>query len=243
MKKRYWVSALIFFALGLFFYFFVYAYQFTGLMFCGLGAGCLALGVLSTLKRKVFGKIFKIALAAGLIAMIITGICIGSYLGGAEDPEAEYVIVLGAGVNGTEPSVSLRERMETAVRYWEEYPNAILILSGAQGDREEITEAQCMYTWLTAHGVPSKNLRKEEQATTTQENIRYSLELVERETGSRPEQVGIISSEYHLLRASMIADGMGVEALCYPAETGRFVYFCNMFVREIFAVWKTLLWG
>ena len=243
MKKRYWVTALIFFALGLIFYFFVYAYQFTGLMFCGLGVVSLILGAMDLLKRKIFGTIFKIALTTGLIAVIITGICIGSHTSGAEEPRADYVIVLGAGVNGTEPSVSLRERMEAAVRYWEAYPDAILILSGAQGDREEITEAECMYTWLISHGIPKENLRKEEQATTTQENIRYSLDLIEKESGTRPQQVGIISSEYHLLRASVIADDMGVEALCYPAETGRFVYFCNMFMREIFAVWKTLLLG
>lgn len=241
MKKKYWIPGLIFFALGLFVYFFVYAYQFTGLMLCGLGAVCLTFGVLNFLKRKIFKTIFKIVLALGLTAMIVTGVFIGSFADGADDPRAEYVIVLGAGVNGTQPSVSLRERLEAAVSYWEEYPDAILILSGGQGEHEEITEAQCMHTWLTAHGVPAENLRKEEQATTTQENIRYSLDLIEQESGLCPSQVGIISSEYHLLRASMIADDMAVEAVCYPAETGRFTYFCNMFVREIFAVWKTLL--
>ncbi len=241
MKKRYWISALIFFGLGLFCYFFVYAYQFTGIMLCGLGVLRLIFGLLNMCKCKIFGIILTGCVVVGIVAMCATGVWIGANMGGADESRAEYAVVLGAGVNGTQPSASLRERLQAAQTYAQAYPDAILILSGAQGENEEISEAQCMYNWLTERGISPTRLRKEESATTTQENLSLSLELIEQETGHKPTQLAVISSEYHLLRASLIADELGVETLSYPAETENKLFLCNMFVREIFAVWETIL--
>lgn len=63
------------------------------------------------------------------------------------------VIVLGAGVNGTEPSLSLRTRLDAALDYLERWPEIPVVLTGGQGYGEEITEAACMYAYLTEHGV------------------------------------------------------------------------------------------
>lgn len=234
MKKRYWISALILFAVGIFMYQFVYAYQFTGIMLCVLGVIRLVFGVLNTVKRKVFFVAFCIALAALAVAMVVAGIGIVKHMDGAETHEGKYAIVLGAGVKGEEPSASLTERLQAAKKYAEEYPDAILILSGAQGEREEISEAQCMYNWLVENGVSASRLRLEDRATTTEENIRYSLELI----GDEITTVSIISSEYHLLRAELIAEDLGITMQGYAAETSNKLYFCNMFLREIFAVLK-----
>ena len=237
MKKKYWISALILFGAGILTYLYVYAYQFTGIMLCVLGAVRLAFGILNTCKRKVFYMAFCIALAVLTVAMIVTSIGIVKHMDGEKTHEGKYVIVLGAGVNGEKPSASLLERLQAAKNYAEEYPDAILILSGAQGEREEISEAQCMYNWLVENGVSASRLRLEERATTTEENIRYSLELIEDEITT----VSIISSEYHLLRAELIAEDLGITMQGYAAETANKLYFCNMFLREIFAIWKMKL--
>ena len=237
IRKRYWIIALAQFGAGLFFYFFVYAYQFTGILLCGLALVTLAFGALNLVKRTIFRTVFICALAAALVFAVITGIQIGTTVSGSEDPEAEFVIVLGAGVNGTQPSASLSERLHAAKAYAEEYPDAILILSGGQGNNEDITEAQCMYDWLVKHGVPADRLRMEDQATSTVENIEFSMELIEKEFGRKAKSVCVISSEYHLLRASKIAESIGVDVLLYPAETQNKFYFCNMFLREIFGIW------
>ena len=241
MKKKYWIPALILFAAGIFVYLFVYAYQFTGIMLCALGAVRLVFGVLNLCRRKVFFMAFCIALAVAAVAMIATGIGILTHMSGADEPESDYVIVLGAAVRGTEPSASLLERLQAAKAYAEEYPEAILVLSGAQGEKEEISEAQCMYHWLVENGVAPNRLRLEERATTTEENIRHSAELIAEETGAEVTTVGIISSEYHLFRAEMIAEELGITARCYAAETRNKLFFCNMLGREIFAVWKMKL--
>ena len=100
-----------------------------------------------------------------------------------------------------------------------------------------------MYNWLTENGIDPGRLRKEEQATTTEENIRYSLDLLEQETGTRPDTAAVVSSAYHLRRASLLARREGLTMLGVPASTRHPVFFCNMFLREICGVCYTLVFG
>lgn len=250
MRARYWLfAALGLFALGVFVWLTIYGYQFLGVLLCAAGAVCAAFGALDLLQKRFpktatwLRRVFAGLLAVFLLLSVATGIWLGVSMGGAEDPETEFVVVLGAGVNGTVPSQALRERLEAAQRYMEEYPDAILILSGGQGDNENLTEAECMYRWLTERGADPTRLRREENATSTEENIAYSLDLIEAEFGTRPEKLGVISAEYHLLRASLIAKGEGVETVCYPSHTNNRMFFSLMFVREIFGVWYALVLG
>ena len=250
MRARYWLlGAIGLFALGVVVWLTIYGFQFAGLLLCAAGAVCAVFGALDLLKKRFPKTVTWLTRSlAGLLAVfllltVVTGVWLGVSLGGADEPEAEFVVVLGAGVNGTVPSAALRERLEAAQRYMEEYPNAILILSGGQGDHEDITEAACMYRWLTERGADSARLRMEPEAASTEENIAFSLDLIEREFGVRPEKLGVISAEYHLLRASLLAKQAGVEAVCYPSRTENRAFFCQMFVREIFGVWYTLLFG
>lgn len=248
MRARYWlIAAAGLFALGVFVWLAIYGYQFAGLLLCLAGAVCAVFGALTLLKKrfptavKWLQRVFAGLLAVFALLSILTGIWLGSSLDGADDPSAEFVIVLGAGVNGTAPSQALRERLEAAQRYMEEYPDAILILSGGQGNNENIPEAECMYQWLTERGADPSRLRKEGRATSTEENIAFSLALIEAEFGVQPQEVGVITAEYHLLRASLLAKDAGVEAVCYPSHTQNRSFFRLMFVREIFGVWYTLL--
>lgn len=243
MKRRYWLSSLLLLAAGIFFYFCVYAYQFTGLFLSLLAAAVLLFGLVDALKKKWprgMRRLYRAMTALvclGLIAMVVTGCFIGSAAHGDTETEADYVIVLGAGVNGTVPSQSLQERLLAVEDYLAQHPQTIAILSGGKGDREHITEAECMYRWLTERGVDPARLWKEESSTSTEENLRFSLALIEEKTGSRPNRAAVVSSEYHLYRAGVLAGRQGLEILGVPAETVVKPYFCNMFVREIFAVW------
>ena len=241
IRKGYWITAATFFILGLFFYFLVYAYQFTGMCFWGLAVLTIVAGVVSKAKKILFPILFIGVLVIGLILTVTTGEDFLKSSKGSADPRADYAIVLGAGVNGTEPSASLRERISAAKAYAEAYPEAILILSGSQGPNEDISEAQCMYNKLTEAGISPSRLVMEEKADDTEQNLLFSLELIEKDIGYTPETVCIISSEYHLLRAGMHGEDMGFTPLLYPARTENRLYFCNMFLREIVAVWECMI--
>ena len=52
-----------------------------------------------------------------------------------------YVIVLGAQVRGNKISRTLERRLDKAVEYAAYHPNTVFVLSGGQGDDEDVTEA------------------------------------------------------------------------------------------------------
>lgn len=175
-------------------------------------------------------------LALILLAAVITGAVIMDAAAG-NPGEFDYLILLGTAVNGTEPSPMLADRIGAAGNYLEENPDVMCIVSGYRSGEGEISEAQCMYNELTEMGIDPERIILEEQATSTEENLMYSLALIEELTGTRPDTVGILSSELHLYRAGMFADEQNVTAYTIPAKTddaGTFTYY---FIREIVLVW------
>lgn len=244
-----WVVCLVLYALGLIAAFFLVGYHTMGLLL--MGAGTLipiyhCLGLLKK-RRETMGRwatmLFTIALALGLTAMAVTcGIIVRSSRG-TENPDSDYLVVLGAGVNGTAPSRSLRERLDAACDYLISHPDATAVVSGSQGNGEDISEAECMYRYLTEKGIDPSRIWKEELADNTLQNLRYSLDIIEAKTGLRPNKIAIVSSEYHLHRAGMFAGWLEVEAELIPAKTGIVPLRWNYYIREIFALWYYSLIG
>ena len=199
------------------------------------------------LKFPVFAKtvtgLFSIVLIIGLLVVGITEAVIIKASFGDPRQQVDYVVVLGAKVNKHGPSVSLWDRICGAYEYAGEHPDTILILSGGQGTDEPITEAECMYRELVELGIHPKQLRMEEEATSTWENLKFSLDLIEEETGVRPTKIGVLSSEYHLFRASLFAKACDVEFVGIPARTSRWGQRINHFMREVAGVWHYLILG
>ena len=90
----------------------------------------------------------------------------------------DYLIVLGAHVNGTRLSRALRFRVEKAEEYLRENPRTLAVLSGGRGVDEKISEAKAMADYLLAHGIERERLLLEERSVSTAENLRFSLELL-----------------------------------------------------------------
>ena len=199
------------------------------------------------LKFPAFAKfttrIFTVILLLGLLVVGVTEAIIIRKSFGDPLESVDYVVVLGAKVNKHGPSVSLWDRICGAYEYAEEHPDAILILSGGQGTDEPITEAECMYRELVELGIHPNRLRMEDEATSTWENLKFSLDLIEEETGIRPARIGVLSSEYHLFRASLFAKACDVEFVGIPARTSRWGQRINHFMREVAGVWHYLILG
>ena len=106
-----------------------------------------------------------------------------------------------------------------------------------------MTEAQAMFEKLVELGIDPDRIWIENRATSTWENLTFSLDLIEEKTGLRPERIGIVSSEYHLFRASLFADACGVDSVLIPAQTSRLSQKINHFMREVAGVWHYLILG
>ena len=91
----------------------------------------------------------------------------------------DAVIVLGAGLRGENLSLILRNRLDAAVEYYNENPEAVIVVSGGQGPDEDIPEAEAMERYLYEQGVPLNKIIKEDKSTSTEENFKFSKELLE----------------------------------------------------------------
>ena len=153
-----------------------------------------------------------------------------------ENPKADYLIVLGAKVNGTTPSHAMHDRLTAALDYLNAYPDATAIVSGGQGDDEGISEAEAMRIWLEAHGVAPGRILLEDRSETTRQNLENSFAIM-RERGADPaDGVAVVTSEYHLYRAREIASALGAKPIGVAARTSIFGMRVNYFIREGFAV-------
>lgn len=213
----------------------------------GLVIGCYCLIFTLGKKHPKAGRILRTALTgiviAGLLIFVVTGSMILRVGSDVPDQNLPYIVVLGAQVRDSGPSASLQERIDAAYGYLTAHPDTVAIVSGGQGSDEPITEAQCMHDCLIAMGIAPERIIKEEQATSTWGNLTYSLDIIEAETGSRPETLGVVSSEYHLFRTGLQAKEFGLEIIGIPAKTGSFDRWLHYFVREIAGVWHYLLLG
>ena len=221
-------------------------FQFSITLCFAFAATLVLMHYLRTFPTPLTVGIFRllcVLLLCGAIAAVITAGFIIKAAHPASLPACDYVVVLGAGVRGTVPSLSLQERINAAYDYLTANPNAIAVLSGGQGPGEEITEADCMYRELTQMGIDSSRLLRETTSYSTMENLTNSLEILKGKTGSQPVKIAIVSSEYHLFRAQLFAKELGLEAHGIPAKTSWIALRLNYYLREIVAVWKYLILG
>jgi uncharacterized SAM-binding protein YcdF (DUF218 family) len=139
-----------------------------------------------------------------------------------------------------EIAVSVVVPIYNAYDYLQAHPDTVCIVSGGQGSGEDITEAECMYRYLSKKGIQPERIIQEDKATSTQENLIYSLELIGPE---KARSVGILSSEYHLCRARQMAQKLDLNPIMVPAKTTRLSLRVNYFLREIAALWYYMIFG
>ena len=105
------------------------------------------------------------------------------------------------------------------------------------------SDASDCFLRLFCRGIAPERLWLEPNATSTWENLNFSLDIIEEKTGLRPTEIGLLSSEYHLFRAGLFAKDCGVEAIGIPAATSWKSIRLNYFLREVAGVWHYILLG
>ena len=187
-------------------------------------------------KKHPVLSVISLLLAAIVLAFAVTGGIIMNAASGSPG-DFDYLLVLGTTVEGTEPSPMLRDRINAAYDYLTAHPDVVCVVTGYKSGSGLISEAECMFNELTEMGIDPGRILVERQASSTLENLKLSLDLIEETTGTRPDAIGILSSEFHLLRAGMFAREYGVHYYTVPAKTTDFSSFLYWFIREIIMVW------
>ncbi len=152
------------------------------------------------------------------------------------DSDREYVIVLGAQVRGTRITKSLRKRLDTALDYLEEHPDANVVCSGGQGRGEDLSEAEAMKNYLMEHGIAEKRIITEDKSRTTYENLKFTQQLIDKDA-----KIAIVTNNFHVHRAVHLAKTLGyqnVQGMAAPSDNHLLP---NYMVREAIALFKEYL--
>ncbi len=217
----------------------------------GMTGVCLLLlaAVLLTvrlLKEKNAPRIWNrllLGLTAAVMAVIFGAMGYLSMQGTDSDLTAtdtpDFVVVLGAQVQGQQPSLTLKKRLERAVSFMQANPDATVFVSGGQGPDEQTTEASVMAQYLIDHGISASQIVQETAASNTRENLLFSSQLAA-QLGIDTSRVLIVTSDFHLCRAKYIARTLGMQPYGLASDTWPWILKLNYTLREVFAFCKAV---
>ncbi len=180
--------------------------------------------------------------AAALLAGGVIGVqVIRGALNAPPEGEPLTAVLLGCRVYDSGPSLMLRTRLDAAYEYLAAHPQAKCVLSGGQGEDEPVSEARSMFEALIARGIDPARLILEERSRTTEENLRYSAELIKEQ--GLPEGMALITNEYHARRAQLFAAAADVPACYAVSAASPRIMLPTYFVREIWGIAYGVLTG
>ena len=149
----------------------------------------------------------------------------------------EFIVVLGAQVQGDGPSLTLKKRLDKTLAFMQENPDKTVIVSGGQGPDEAHTEASVMARYLIEHGADASRVIEEDEASNTRENLLFSAKLAEA-AGLDTSRVLIVTSDFHMCRAKYIARTLSMESYGLASDTWPWILKVNYTLREVFAFGK-----
>ena len=196
--------------------------------------------VRETKKGRLFTSLFCVVFCCGLVLVTAeSALMVRAAVNGPPEDVPVTVVVLGCRVRGTIPSKAMRQRLTAAEGFLRDHPDAVCILSGGQGEDEEIAEADCMYRELIAAGIDPGRLYREDRSTSTRENFLFSREIIK--NNGLPETVVVVTNEYHQYRAGLIAKALGMETYAVSAPSGAGL-LPTYWVREWFGILYEWIW-
>lgn len=229
----------------------LYFIPMTGMRFSGMLLMCAGVFFLTVLAlhRLSAERKWALWLKRGLLLAFALGFALFSVMEvwvlskDSTDWERDVnaVIVLGAGVNGRAPSLTLQTRLEAALEYVQDKPDIPIVVTGGQGNGEEITEARCMADWLLSHGISEERIVLEEQATNTRENIDYSLTLLHAMGIDTTSNIAVVSNDYHLARAAYLWGPPNMVPVAAHMPAWFWPLTVNYYVREAFGMAEAVL--
>lgn len=169
--------------------------------------------------RRFFLSILALFLVLSVGAAGVTAWRIWTYEVDPISGHADAALVLGAAVWGDRPSPVFRERIDHAIRLYEQGTVERIIFTGGQGDEGELAEATVARRVAMERGVPSADISTETESWTTWQNL-YCARQVALTDGT--EQILIVSDPLHMKRAVRMARDLGMDA--YPSPTPTTMY-------------------
>lgn len=183
--------------------------------------------------RKLKITFHSMVIVALAVITILCGMIVGEFKSKGHQ-NLDYIIVLGAQVRESGPSVVLQYRLDAAIEYLNENPDTICIVSGGQGANEPFSEAEGMAKYLLENGIDVNRILLEDESRNTVQNIQNSKALM----GESYNGAGIITNNFHVFRALQIAKTQGLKSVSGIAADSNALYLPNNILRECCGILK-----
>ena len=174
-------------------------------------------------RRRGGGRaIRRTAVAVGLALLAGASTLVGAvaaYSYRSASGPADAAVVLGAAIWGKRPSPVFEGRIRHALDLYREGRVRKILFTGGKGDGDTRAEAAVARAYALARGVPAEDLLCEAGSRTTRGNLLAARTVLQREGLAR---VLLVSDPIHMLRASLMARDLGLDAAPSPTPATRF---------------------
>jgi uncharacterized SAM-binding protein YcdF (DUF218 family) len=152
--------------------------------------------------------------------LVILGIQIVHF--GSKDRAArsDVVIVLGAAVVGDELSPVFKERVRHAIALYREAQASKIIFTGGVGGLASVSESETARRWAMGQGVPPSDILTENTSRTTFGNLQEAQRVMKEH---HLNSAIIVSDPYHMKRALLMCDALGIESVSSPTPSTRYI--------------------
>lgn len=151
-----------------------------------------------------------------------------------DSDDIDCIIVLGAGIRGSNPSPMLEDRLLTSIDLYAENISNKIIVSGDHG-QVNYDEVNVMKNYLIDKEIPSEDIFMDHAGFSTYDSIYRAKEIF------KAKKVVIVTQKYHLYRALYIAKSLDLEAYGVVANKRPYQNQLIRDIREIAARVKDLI--
>lgn len=154
----------------------------------------------------------------------------------ATPKKSDTIIVLGAQLWGDKPAPMLQYRLNKALELYNDGYAPTIIVSGARGDDELITEALAMKIYLVEKGIPEDIIFEEDNSYSTYENLYYSNKIMQ---DNELKSAIIVTNNFHVHRSLMIANRLNIDVSGGPSKNyPNLALNIRYYTREVLAYIK-----
>lgn len=154
--------------------------------------------------------------------------------------DKDYILILGCQLNDdgslTKLLSSRADRaLEFASMQKEKSGRDIkYVPTGGKGDDEIMAEGSAIAQYLRSKGIDDGHILTEDRAENTLENMKYSMELIRKDTDREDPKIAFSTTNYHVFRSGLIASSQGIitEGIGSPTKS---YFWINAFIREYVA--------
>jgi len=148
--------------------------------------------------------------------------------------EADCIIVLGAGIVGNKPSISLANRLDKAIEVYNLGHTKKILVSGDHGE-SSYDEVNVMRNYLLEKGIPKDDIFMDHAGFSTYDSMYRARSVF------KARSAIVVTQKLHLRRALYIGDKMGIAVTGVEAENSTAKSTAFQSVREYPARVKAFL--